>query len=95
MLPQALKKVVIYCILSPYGEEQSDLIHRISKDRKLEKIPTYKYVTVLVGLSTMNNLKHFNLLLSFGLLPFVFLTNPFYSYKHAITETLSLMVVNM
>ena len=44
MLLQALKKVVIYCILSPYGEEQSDLIHRVSKDRKLEKIPTYKYV---------------------------------------------------
>ena len=35
---------MLYCILAPYGEEQSDLVHRIAKDKKLEKLPTYKYV---------------------------------------------------
>lgn len=41
---EALKKVVLYCILAPYGEEQSDLVHRIAKDKKLEQLPTYKEV---------------------------------------------------
>ena len=34
----------MYCILAPYGEEQSDLVHRIAKDKKLEKLPTYMCV---------------------------------------------------
>lgn len=40
--PQALKSVVLYVILSPYDNEQSDLVHRISADKKLEEIPKYK-----------------------------------------------------
>lgn len=43
-LKQALKSVVLYVILSPYDNEQSDLVHRISSDKKLEDIPKYKYV---------------------------------------------------
>ncbi|KAM9222247.1 26S proteasome non-ATPase regulatory subunit 12 isoform 3-T3 [Leptosomus discolor] len=39
---QALKSVVLYVILSPYDNEQSDLVHRISSDKKLEEIPKYK-----------------------------------------------------
>lgn len=39
---QALKSVVLYVILSPYDNEQSDLVHRISTDKKLEEIPKYK-----------------------------------------------------
>ncbi|KAH0629306.1 hypothetical protein JD844_011269, partial [Phrynosoma platyrhinos] len=39
---QALKSVVLYVILSPYDNEQSDLVHRISSDKKLEDIPKYK-----------------------------------------------------
>lgn len=39
---QALKSVVLYVILSPYDNEQSDLVHRISEDKKLEEIPKYK-----------------------------------------------------
>lgn len=34
--------MVLYVILSPYDNEQSDLVHRISKDKKLEEIPKYK-----------------------------------------------------
>ncbi|KAF7711226.1 26S proteasome non-ATPase regulatory subunit 12 [Silurus meridionalis] len=39
---QALKSVVLYVVLSPYDNEQSDLVHRISADKKLEEIPKYK-----------------------------------------------------
>lgn len=42
LLKQALKSVVLYVILSPYDNEQSDLVHRISSDKKLEEIPKYK-----------------------------------------------------
>lgn len=42
LLLQALKSVVLYVILSPYDNEQSDLVHRISADKKLEEIPKYK-----------------------------------------------------
>ncbi|MBN3299091.1 PSD12 ATPase, partial [Amia calva] len=39
---QALKSVVLYVILAPYDNEQSDLVHRINTDKKLEDIPKYK-----------------------------------------------------
>lgn len=39
---QALKSVVLYVILAPFDNEQSDLVHRISADKKLEEIPKYK-----------------------------------------------------
>uniref|UniRef100_A0A8I6AAD5 26S proteasome non-ATPase regulatory subunit 12 n=1 Tax=Rattus norvegicus TaxID=10116 RepID=A0A8I6AAD5_RAT len=39
---QALKSVVLYVILAPFDNEQSDLVHRISSDKKLEEIPKYK-----------------------------------------------------
>uniref|UniRef100_A0AAZ3RX20 PSMD12/CSN4-like N-terminal domain-containing protein n=1 Tax=Oncorhynchus tshawytscha TaxID=74940 RepID=A0AAZ3RX20_ONCTS len=38
----ALKSVVLYVILAPYDNEQSDLVHRINEDKKLEEIPKYK-----------------------------------------------------
>nr|XP_038941564.1 26S proteasome non-ATPase regulatory subunit 12 isoform X1 [Rattus norvegicus] len=39
---EALKSVVLYVILAPFDNEQSDLVHRISSDKKLEEIPKYK-----------------------------------------------------
>jgi 26S proteasome regulatory subunit N5 len=39
---EALKNVVLYVILAPYDNEQSDLIHRISQERSLDEIPGYK-----------------------------------------------------
>uniref|UniRef100_A0A2K6F4L0 PCI domain-containing protein n=1 Tax=Propithecus coquereli TaxID=379532 RepID=A0A2K6F4L0_PROCO len=39
---QALKSVVLYVILAPFDNEQSDLVHQISGDKKLEEIPKYK-----------------------------------------------------
>ena len=37
-----LKHVVLYIILAPYDNEQSDLLHRIKDDKTLEEIPMYK-----------------------------------------------------
>lgn len=50
---QALKCVVLYLVLAPYGNEQSDLIHRVKEDKCLEQIPKYRYkaASVLTTLS--------------------------------------------
>ncbi|CAB4007558.1 26S proteasome non-ATPase regulatory subunit 12 [Paramuricea clavata] len=39
---EALKNVVLYLILAPYDNEQSDLTHRINEEKQLEHIPIYK-----------------------------------------------------
>lgn len=39
---EALKNVVLYVILAPYDNEQSDLIHRVSLERSLDEIAEYK-----------------------------------------------------
>ncbi|KAF3822467.1 hypothetical protein GH733_007841, partial [Mirounga leonina] len=36
------EKFILYVILAPFDNEQSDLVHRISGDKKLEEIPKYK-----------------------------------------------------
>ena len=41
-MKQALKNVVLYLILSPYDNEQSDFLHRVFLDKNLEEIPKYK-----------------------------------------------------
>jgi len=40
----AMKNVALYIALAKYDNEQSDLIHRILKDKVLEDIPKYKQV---------------------------------------------------
>ncbi|XP_071487476.1 26S proteasome non-ATPase regulatory subunit 12-like [Diadema antillarum] len=39
---EALKHAILYLILAPFDNEQSDLIHRVSQEKKLEDIPKYK-----------------------------------------------------
>ena len=39
---EALKCTVLYLILAPYDNEQSDLIHRIQTDKNLDELPVYK-----------------------------------------------------
>uniref|UniRef100_UPI0035902E5B 26S proteasome non-ATPase regulatory subunit 12 n=1 Tax=Myxine glutinosa TaxID=7769 RepID=UPI0035902E5B len=39
---QALKSVVLYVVLAPYDNEQSDLVHRIGQERKLEELSVYR-----------------------------------------------------
>lgn len=39
---QALKNAVLYVLLAPHNNEQSDLLHRIYEEKKLSMIPLYK-----------------------------------------------------
>lgn len=39
---QILKCVVLYVILAPYDNEQSDLVHRVKDEKNLEDVPKYK-----------------------------------------------------
>jgi len=39
---EALQNTVLFLALSPYGNEQQDLMHRVSEDRKLDKLPSCK-----------------------------------------------------
>lgn len=39
---KALKNIVLYIVLAPFDNEQSDLIHRIKSDKDLEDVPQYK-----------------------------------------------------
>lgn len=41
-MKEALRYVVLYAILAPFDNEQSDLIHRVKDDKNLEDIPRYK-----------------------------------------------------
>jgi 26S proteasome regulatory subunit N5 len=41
---QILSNIVVFCIMSPYDNEQSDLIHRIKQDPLLSKIPVFKFI---------------------------------------------------
>ena len=43
-LKEKLICAVLYCILAPYDNEQSDMMAHLSKNKKLEEIPVYKYV---------------------------------------------------
>ena len=37
-----LRQAVLYLLLSPYNNEQSDLLHRMLEEKALEAIPMYK-----------------------------------------------------
>lgn len=39
---EALKNVVLYLILAPFDNEQSDLTHRVNEEKQLEQLPVYK-----------------------------------------------------
>lgn len=41
---EALQSALLYLIMSPYGMEQQDMMHRIDADPLLEKLPSCQYV---------------------------------------------------
>lgn len=41
---EALQSVVLFLALSPHGNEQQDILHRVSVDKHLEKLPACLYV---------------------------------------------------
>ena len=51
----ALSKLVIYGLLSPWDAELSDLLHRVSKEKKIEQLPAIKQLlTEFIGDEIMN-----------------------------------------
>lgn len=51
----ALSKLVIYGLLSPWDAELSDLLHRVSKEKKLDQLPAIKQLlTDFIGDEIMN-----------------------------------------
>ncbi|XP_022313454.1 26S proteasome non-ATPase regulatory subunit 12-like [Crassostrea virginica] len=54
---EALRYVVLYLILAPYDNEQSDLIHRVKEDKNLEEIPVYKELLKCFTTSELINWK--------------------------------------
>jgi 26S proteasome regulatory subunit N5 len=42
MKQEALKNIVLYIILSPYDNHQSDLIHRVKAEKSLEDVQSYR-----------------------------------------------------
>lgn len=41
LMKEALKNIVIYLLLSPYDNEQQDLVHRLYEDKNLQQLPKY------------------------------------------------------
>jgi len=41
---EALQAAVVFLLLSPYGNEQQDMLNRLSRDLNLEKLPACQYV---------------------------------------------------
>lgn len=44
---EALKSAVIYLVLSPHSNQQSDMLHRVYRDEKLSEVPVFKDVLKL------------------------------------------------
>lgn len=55
---EALRNVVLYIVLSPFDNEQSDLLHRVSQEKTLEEIGTYRDLLKLFMTSEIMNWLH-------------------------------------
>lgn len=42
LMKEALKNIVIYLLLSPYDNEQQNLLHKLSEDKNLQQLPKYQ-----------------------------------------------------
>ena len=43
---RVLRGMVLYAVLAPFDNDQSDLVHRLGKEKHLEKTPVAKSVVV-------------------------------------------------
>ena len=52
---------MLFLILAPYDNEQSDLIHRVSEEKTLDEIPLYRYIVLVDALdcSSCSFIAHF------------------------------------
>ena len=44
LMKEALKNIVIYLLLSPFDNEQQNILHALSADKNLEQLPKYKWL---------------------------------------------------
>lgn len=51
---ESLQNTVLFLALSPYGNEQQDLLHRVSEDRNLDKLLVCKYVHTRTNVLSSN-----------------------------------------
>lgn len=53
-----LKNIVLYIILSPFDNEQSDLIHRVKQEKALEDVPPYRELLKMFITAELISWKH-------------------------------------
>lgn len=74
LMKEALKNIVIYLLLSPYDNEQQDLVHRLSEDKNLQQLPKYYELIKLIKtdevINWRNLIEHFEQDLKIGDLSF-------------------------
>ncbi|XP_078457602.1 26S proteasome non-ATPase regulatory subunit 12 [Lampetra fluviatilis] len=56
---QVMKSAILYVVLAAYDNEQSDLVHRVNQDKKLEELPKYREI---LKLFTTSELMHWGTL---------------------------------
>ncbi|ALC46766.1 Rpn5 [Drosophila busckii] len=59
-LTDKLVCAVVYCVLAPYDNEQSDMMAHLSKNKKLEDVPVYKEILRLFMSKELINFESFN-----------------------------------
>lgn len=63
MMSEALKNVVIYLLLSPFDMEQQQILHGLSIDKNLQKLPKYNDLVKLINtdevINWRNLIEHF------------------------------------
>lgn len=63
MMSEALKNVVIYLLLSPFDNEQQQILHGLSNDKNLQKLPKYNDLIKLIKtdevINWRNLIEHF------------------------------------
>lgn len=57
---EKLISAVLYCVLAPYDNEQSDMMAHLSKKKKLEEIPAYREILRLFMSKELINFDTFN-----------------------------------
>lgn len=70
LMSEALKNVVIYLLLSPFDHEQQQILHNLSVDKNLQKLPKYNDLIKLINtdevINWRNLIEHFEQDLKIG-----------------------------
>lgn len=70
LMKEALKNIVIYLLLSPFDNEQQNILHSLNADKNLEQLPKYKDLVKLINtdevINWRNLIEHFEQDLKIG-----------------------------